>query len=400
MFAGAFALLLAGVWACVHPRGDAGEAVRIAHAVPIVDTHIDLPYRLYRKPEDISRRTPSGDFDYVRAREGGLDAAFMSIYVPARYQESGGARRLADELIDIVEGIAAQHPDKFALAASAEDVERNFRQGRFSLLLGMENGAGIEGDIGNLTHFYERGIRYITLAHSRNNLIADSSYDEQPRWHGLSPFGEEVVREMNRLGILIDVSHLTDDAARRVLEISRAPVIASHSSCRRFTPGWQRNLSDELIRGIARSGGVVQINFGSSFLDDGIRRRQESLRKALEAWRVERGLSRDDPEFREHAAAYRKAHHPGYADVADVADHIDHVVSLVGVDHVGFGSDFDGVGDSLPRGLEDVSRYPNLIRVLLERGYGEDEIRKIAGGNILRVMRRAAEVARDLQQSQ
>jgi len=184
------------------------QGSRLARDLLIVDTHIDLPYRLNRRMEDVTRRTEFGDFDYLRARAGGLNVAFMSIYMPAELQDTGGGRQLADELIDMVETLVDEHPDKFARILRSEEAPYRLRDVRVGLALGMENGAGLEGQLGNLSHFYERGIRYITLAHSKSNLISDSSYDEERRWNGLSPFGREVVAEMNRLGIMIDVSHI------------------------------------------------------------------------------------------------------------------------------------------------------------------------------------------------
>ncbi len=370
---------------------------RLAQEMLIVDTHVDLPYRLREKMADVSQRTEDGDFDYPRAREGGLDAPFMSIYVPASYQETGGAKDLADRLIDMVEGLAAEHPDQVAVARSPQEVRDHFAQGRIALPMGMENGAPIEEDLANLAHFYERGIRYITLTHSENNQICDSSYAEERRWQGLSPFGREVVAEMNRLGIMVDVSHISDQAFYQVMELSQAPVIASHSSCRRFTPGWERNMDDDMIRRLAAKGGVIHINFGSAFLLEAAEKQSTAFWQEFTGHLAANKLEMGSPEAEEFTRAYWREHEQIFADVSDVADHIDHVVELVGVDHVGFGSDFDGVGDSLPTGLKDVSHYPNLIRVLLARGYSEADIAKIAGGNLLRVWSEVEAVARRLQ---
>ncbi len=374
------------------------RADRIAQSILILDTHIDVPSRLVEEMEDISVRTAKGDFDHPRAKQGGLDAAFMSIYVPAEFQEDrkGGARPYADRLIDMVEGFETQWPDKFAVVRSVAEVESARSRGVIALPLGMENGAPIETSLENLKHFHDRGIRYITLTHSENNAICDSSYADERRWNGLSPFGREVVAEMNRLGIMIDVSHISDAAFHQVMEISRAPVIASHSSCRRFTEGWERNMDDDMIRLLAAKGGVIQINFGSAFIHP------EAHRQSMAYWNERRelmasqGLGDDAPELDEHRSRYWETHDRIYADISDVADHIDHVVALVGVDHVGFGSDFDGVGDSLPTGLKDVSGYPNLIRVLLERGYSEEDIRKIAAGNTLRVWSEVERIAAEM----
>ncbi len=373
------------------------RAIELARELIIVDTHIDVPYRLTEQMQDVSARTDGGDFDYPRAVEGGLNAAFMSIYVPASTQEQGGARALAEELITMVEGIAAAHPDKFAIARSPAEVRRHFAQGLLSLPLGMENGAPLEGDLANLAHFHRRGIRYITLTHSANNAICDSSYAEQRTWNGLSPFGREVVLEMNRLGVMVDVSHVSDEAFWQVMEVSRAPVIASHSSCRRFTPGFERNMSDEMIVKLAERGGVIQINFGSTFIEEQYNRESIARWFAVGKLLEEHGLTREDAEGRRLAEQYATDHPLQVATLSDVADHFDHVVQLVGVDHVGIGSDYDGVGDSLPTGLEDVSKYPNLIAELLRRGYTDRDIEKLAGGNLLRVWSEVDRVAEELQ---
>jgi membrane dipeptidase len=258
----------------------------------------------------------------------------------------------------------------------------------------MENGSPIEHDLANLEHFHDRGIRYITLTHSRDNHIADSSYSTERTHRGLSPFGREVVAEMNRLGIMIDIAHVSDAAFMQVLELSAVPVIASHSSCRHFTPGFERNVDDEMLRELAAKGGVIQINFGSSFISDEYRRALDEGELALERIYEEHQLPEDSPERRTRAEAYWAAHPLPEVRAARVADHIDHVVRLVGIEHVGFGSDFDGVGEHLPVDLRDASMYPNLIRILLERGYSEAEIEQIAAGNVLRVWQAVEDYAK------
>jgi membrane dipeptidase len=383
----------------LSPEDAKKKAEAIAQKVIITDGHIDVPYRLHKHlddkgqpKEDVGERTDKGDFDYPRARAGGLDAPFMSIYTPAsheKYPAKGkptwdGSRALADELIDLVEGIEKKHPDKFVIARSVAEVRKAKADGKIALPLGMENGSPIEGKLDNLAHFAKRGIRYITLAHSSDNHISDSSYDERHTNGGLTDFGKTVVKEMNKLGVMVDVSHLSDQAIEQAVEVSEVPVIASHSSCRHFTPGWERNISDALIKKVAAKGGVVMINFGSTFIDDELR---NAGTKRWEAWKEIEAVKGYADE--EKKAAAKKAFYDnnplGYSTVEKVADHIEHVIKLVGVDHVGFGSDFDGVGDTLPVGLKDVSYYPNLIRVLLERGYSEADLTKIAGENTLRV---------------
>ena len=362
------------------------EAQRIAQNSIIIDTHVDVPYRLQAKPTDLSQRIDDGDFDYLRAVDGGLNVPFMSIYTPAKHEAEGISKETADGLIDIVEEMVAAAPEKFAIATTVADVRRQFEAGLMSLPMGMENGSPIEGDMANLQHFFDRGIRYVTPAHSLSNHLSDSSYDDNRQWQGLSDFGKDAIREMNRLGIMVDVSHVSDDAFWQIMEISAAPVIASHSSARHFTPDFERNMSDEMIVALARNGGVIQINFGSTFIN------QESHDYGIARMAAGKQYLAEHPEvtesflYREFGEIYAKDHGPMiYASLDDVLDHFDHVVGLVGVDHVGFGSDFDGVGDSLPVGLKDVSAYPNLVEGLLRRGYSEDDVRKILGENLLRV---------------
>lgn len=376
------------------------EAKELAQKFILVDTHVDLPYRLKVKNFRLEREylgipvsTTEGDFDFERARKGGLDAPFMSIYIPSSYQEKPDkGRALTDSLINMIEGIVKAHPDKFALAGTPADIEANTKEGKISLPFGMENGAPVGDDINNLKYFFDRGIRYITLTHGKDNQICDSSYDSLNTWKGLSPFGEKVVAEMNRLGIMVDISHVSDSAFYDVLKVTKAPLIASHSSCRYFTPGFQRNMSDDMIKELGKNGGVIQINFGASFLDSTARVNHnllDSLTKTLEA----KGLTSKDSAAQPIIDQFAKNHNELFSDVERVADHIDHVVKLIGIDHVGIGSDYDGVGDSLPVGLKDVSDYPNLFYVLLKRGYAPDEIEKICSRNLFRVWKKVIDVS-------
>lgn len=367
------------------------KANELARQFIITDGHVDLPYRLRvqnfrleREYLGIPVETDKGDFDYVRAKAGGLDAPFMSIFIPAS-REDNGAKALADSLIDMVVGITEAHPDKFALANSPAEVEANFKKGIVSLPLGMENGSPIERKLENVQYWHDRGICYITLTHSKDNHICDSSYDTTGTWNGLSPFGEQVVREMNRVGIMVDISHVSDSTFWQVMEMTDVPCIASHSSCRKFTPGFERNMNDNMIRCLAENNGVMQINFGSTFLDGNISKQMDEKRAELTQLLEEKGLSYDDEEAKPVIDKFQKENEVLMADVKTVADHIDHVVSLVGVDHVGFGSDYDGVGDTLPTGLKDVAQYPNLIYELLKRGYTASDIEKICYKNVWRV---------------
>jgi membrane dipeptidase len=370
------------------------RANELAQKFIIVDGHIDVPYRLKNKWEDLSQKTTEGHFDYVRAKAGGLNAPFMSIYVPARFQKTGEAKQVADELIDMVYGVAEKWPDKFEIATNEGEMKREVEENKISLFMGMENGAPIEDNLENLQYFYDRGIRYITLAHSKNNLICDSSYDSTRQWNGLSEFGEKVVTEMNHLGIMIDISHVTDSTFYEVMALSTAPVIASHSSCRYFTPGWERNMNDDMIIALAENGGVMMMNFGSSFLKGEYYDQAEKVEAEIKKYLKDHHLNKDDEHAKIYEAKIMEENVLG--DVQDVVAHIDHVVNLVGVDYVGFGSDFDGVS-FLPRGLEDVSKYPNLIYELLKKGYSEEDIEKICSGNILRVMSDVQNIAEYFQ---
>ena len=360
---------IASVFSC-QPTSNKGEekltdselhqmADSLAHAFIIFDGHVDIPYRMWHDPEDISIRTEKGHFDYVRAKEGGLDAPMMSIYIPSE-REDNGAKMLADSLIDLVENLTIEHPDKFAIARNPAQIKEQFSEGLISLPMGMENGAPIEHDIENVKYFYDRGIRYITLTHAKANHISDSSYDSIRLWNGLSDFGVQVVAEMNKVGIMVDISHVSDSAFFDVLKITKTPVIASHSSCRHFTPGMERNMSDEMIKALADNGGVIHINFGSFFLD---------------------------PEFakEERDTTY-------YAKASQIADNIDRVVDLAGIDYVAFGSDFDGVGD-LPSDVKDVSQLPNVIYELLKRDYSSADIEKICYQNSFRVWQQVEDYA-------
>jgi membrane dipeptidase len=372
----------------------------LAQALIIADTHVDLPYRLKKIHFTLEREyigipleTSKGDFDFVRAKKGGLDAPFMSIYIPSTYQlKPDHGKILADSLINMIEGIVQMHPTKFALAKTPADIEQNSKEGKISLPMGMENGAPVGDSIENVKYFFDRGIRYITLTHGKDNQICDSSYDSTYTWNGLSQFGEKVVAEMNRVGIMVDISHVSDSTFFDVIKIAKAPVIASHSSCRYFTPGFTRNMSDDMIKVLGKNGGVIQINFGASFLDS-VARSNKVLRDSLTKILESKNITSASPEAQPIIEQFGKQHKELFSDVERVADHIDHVVKIAGIDHVGIGSDFDGVDDTLPLGLKDVSAYPNLIAVLLKRGYSAADIQKICFGNIARVWNNVIEVA-------
>ncbi len=368
------------------------KAQKLAQKFIIVDGHVDLPYRLkvtnFRLQKEylgIPYKTDTGDFDFVRAKEGGLDAPFMSIYIPSKLQVEGGAKELADSLINMVEYIAKHQSAYFQMAYSPKDVMRAKKHGKVALPMGMENGAPVEHDLSLIPYFKKRGISYITLTHAKDNKICDSSYDTTRTWNGLSAYGYKVLDEMIFSGIMIDISHVSDSTFYQTLRYVRVPVIASHSSCRKFTPGFERNMSDDMIRMIKANDGVIMVNFGSTFLDSEVGKHNDSLRTVLNQYLEEKGIKENTDEAAQLKLDFSKEHPTLFADVYKVADHIDHIVRLAGVNHVGFGSDYDGVGDSLPTGLKDVRDYPNLVKVLLERGYSSKDIKKMCSGNIFRV---------------
>ncbi len=365
----------------------------------IVDGHIDLPYRLkeagYLKKDkilDLTKET-DGDFDYIKSKRGGLDAPFMSIYIPAEFQKSGGAKKLADSLINLVVKITNSFPTKFALANNPSDIKDNFSKGLISLPMGIENGAAIEKKLENIDYFFERGIRYITLTHGKDNAICDSSYDSTKTWNGLSPFGRKVISKMNSVGMMIDISHVTDEAFYQVIEISRTPVIASHSSPRKFTPGFERNMSDDMIIKLAESNGLILINFGSSFVNELSNKKFDQIDRKVENWKIKNKIN-DIKEINKFKNRIIEEEKP-FATIEDVINAIDHVVKLVGIDHVGFGSDFDGLGNTLPYNLKNVSDYPNVILGLLKKNYSEEDIEKICYKNLFRTWNEILEFSGD-----
>jgi membrane dipeptidase len=372
------------------PVAHAAEATpaarKLAQDAIIVDTHIDAPTQLMKQWLDLGV-AQAREFDYPKARAGGLDVAFMSIYTSPGQDEDGSAWNIANRMIDAVDSLALRHPDKFAILRSPRDVDRLRRGHRILLPMGMENGAPIGDDLGKLKFFFDRGVRYITLAHSANNRIADSSYAREKKWNGLSPFGREVVVEMNRLGMMIDVSHLSDAAVTQSVDLSRAPVVATHSALRHFTPGFERNLSDELAKAIAAKGGVIQIPFGNAFVDPKSAAKTQAYFVAYAEYERERAAGKTHQTEDEFDAEWDKAHPPFKVQIEAVLDQIDYGVKLVGIDHIGIGSDFDGVSGALPEELKTVADFPNLIAGLQARGYRDADIRKILGGNLLRVWR-------------
>ncbi|HNT51631.1 MAG TPA: membrane dipeptidase, partial [Cyclobacteriaceae bacterium] len=306
-------------------------ANELAHKYIITDGHVDLPGALIDKKyfptaENIDTiiHTGKGNFDYERAVKGGLTAPFMSIYIPSSRQALPDmGKSLADSMINMVHAISQLLPDKFALANTPAQVEANFKQGKISLPMGMENGAPIGNDLANLQHFFDRGIRYITLTHSRDNQICDSSGDTTKTWNGLSPFGKDVVAEMNRLGIMVDISHVDDSTFYQAVKLSKAPVIASHSSCRAFAPTVRRNMTDDMIKKLGEHGGVMQINFYSAFLDSAVSNANTKSRAELKKLLAEKGLQASDTAAQALIAQFEKEHPWKTTPIETVADHID-----------------------------------------------------------------------------
>ena len=406
-------LLLLLQWSCA-PKKPADRmtdeqlkayAGELAQKYIIADGHIDLPSVLLEKKwvavsgsADTLLHTGKGEFDYERAVKGGLDAPFMSIYIPAANQKlADQGKNLADSLINMVISIADQSPDQFALANTPAQVEANTKAGKISLPMGMENGAPVGNDIRNVKYFFDRGIRYITLSHGRDNQICDSSTDTTHTWNGLSPFGREVVSEMNRVGIIVDISHVDDSTFYQVMELSKAPAIASHSACKHFAPTVKRDMTDEMIKKLGEKEGVVMINFYTAFLDSVVVNSNKRNKEKLTALLKEKNLKEEDSLAIPVIAQFKKEHPAATTDVEMVANHIDWVVKLAGINHVGIGSDYDGVDGAVPVGLEDVSTYPNLIYTLLKRGYTEEDVEKICYKNLWRVWNKTAEVAARLQ---
>lgn len=355
------------------------EVMKVHRSALLIDTHNDVTGRTV-DGYDIAAGLPAAHTDVRRLRTGGVGAVFFAVYVSGTYVKDNRSANRALQMIDTVRhDIVGRNAAEFELAVTADQIEAAHRKGKIAALMGIEGGHAIEDSLRLLRQFYVLGIRYMTLTHSNTNNWADSSGDAG-KHGGLTAFGKDVVREMNRLGMIVDISHVADRTFFDALETSTAPVFASHSSCRALS-NVPRNMTDEMIRALAKRGGVVQINFGCNFLSQPNADAMAALRPKIDALQA-RGADRDEIRktlASEYAAVPR-------ATLADVVAHIDHVVKIAGVDYVGIGSDFDGVSCT-PAGLDDVSKFPNLTRALLEKGYSAGDVRKIYGGNLLRVMR-------------
>lgn len=379
--------------------GDAAldRARKILRAAPLIDGHNDLPWAIREDSKaprdvvayDLRRRTP-GHTDLPRLVEGGVGGQFWSVYVPAEDKPQGYARTQLEQ-IDIARRTIGRYPERLALALSVDDIERGFARGRIASLLGIEGGHAIENSLGALRAYYDLGVRYMTLTHNVTLDWADAAGQDR-RHDGLTRFGEEVVREMNRLGMLVDLSHVADETMEDALRVSEAPVIFSHSSARALCDV-PRNVSDSVLKQLPRNGGLVMVTFVPGFVSEEVAiayaARAEAMKKHTE--RIA-----DAAQRRRAEREYRAANPLPKATLAQVADHIEHVRRVAGVDHVGIGSDFDGF-DVGPQGLEDVSKYPDLFAELLRRGWSETDLKKLAGGNLLRAFRGAEATARRLQ---
>ena len=376
----------------------AGEAriSQILRRTPLIDGHNDLPWALREKygndpyavdlATDLDATTELHT-DIPRLRAGGVGGQFWSVYVPATLTPTEAARETFEQ-IDTVKRIVAAHPDVFELATTAADVERIHRRGRIASLIGMEGGYSIDDSLGLLREFFDAGARYITLTHSKTTTWADSATDA-PKWGGLSPFGEQVVREMNRLGMMVDLSHVSEETMLDAMRVSEAPVIFSHSSARAVT-AHPRNVPDSVLRLMPEDGGVVMVTFVPGFVSEMVR--AWTAAQAAEEARL-KSLNPGNPQaVTEGLTGWRTAHPVPHATIADVVAHIQHVRDVAGIDHVGLGGDFDGV-QALPDGITGVDAYPRILAALMANGWTEADIRKLAGENVLRVMRAVEAVA-------
>ena len=370
------------------------EALRIHRSAILIDGHNDLPWHVREKGEssfdvvDLSKPQQDAHTDIPRLREGGVGAQFWVAWVPPETMRTGGATRMTLEQIDLIRRMIRRYPEAFEAAYTADDIVRARHHGKIASLIAVEGGHAIENSLGVLRTFYDLGVRYMTLTHTETVDWADSATDEA-RHGGLTAFGEDVVLEMNRLGMLVDISHVSFDTMRDVLTVTRAPIIASHSSAYAVAQH-PRNVPDDVLRLIAENDGIVMVNFYSGFVEPEAARMMENIFETIRGIREEHP---DKEEFEKAIKQWRKQNPIPRGTVHTVVDHIDHIVTVAGIDHVGLGSDYDGCS-VLPEQLDDVSCYPYITQELLNRGYSKEDIHKILGGNLLRVLREAEGVAR------
>ena len=393
----ACSLAAASVFSAQRPPADAEKtAERVLQQAIIIDTHADTPQMVLDEGYDLAQVNSPYMVSIPKMRQGHLVAEFFSIWVDVTWPKQDLIHRALD-LIDVVNEQVARHSDVLGMATTADEIVRLHLQGKFAILMGVEGGHIIEDDLHVLDIYSRLGVRYMTLTHTANTGWADSSGD-QPKWNGLTEFGKQVVAHMNRLGMMVDISHVSDKTFYDALAVSKAPVIASHSSCRALC-NVPRNMTDDMIRALAKNGGVMDINFYSGFLSqayaDAYKKVEKQLDAQLAAARARyAGQGKRLPYLEEvkiQQSVLKDLPAPSYTAIAD---HIDHAVQVGGVDHVGLGSDFDGI-DSAPIGMEDVSKLPDLVRELARRGYSEQDLKKILGGNLLRVMRQVERVSHE-----
>ena len=361
------------------------KAVSILERTISIDSHCDTPLRFQDSTFDLGKRNTRGCFDLPRMEEGRLSAEFFAIFVANGLEKEHPSQMALGYLQNVYKAVN-KYSSKIAIAYSVKDLLSIHKQGKKVICLGMENGLPLEDDFGNLDMFYNLGIRYITLTHSKNNSFCDSSTDTTETWSGLSQLGKKLVHEMNKKGIMVDASHISDKAFWDCIKYSKAPIIVSHSCCKVFS-SHPRNLTDDMIKALAKNGGVLQLNFYPAYLDDEYNQNIEKYSKSVSVPvdSIRKLYKNDQKTMREEISKFRKLFpYPQSVSVERLIDHIDHVVKLVGVDYVGIGSDFDGLS-VFPKGLEDVSKMPIITYHLLKRGYSEEDIKKIVGGNFLRV---------------
>ncbi|HEY5991813.1 MAG TPA: dipeptidase [Candidatus Udaeobacter sp.] len=372
-------------------RATAADPLLIHRRAVVVDMHADTTQRLVDEAVDLEKRLPDGHFDAVRAKEGGLDAQFFSIWVEPELFGGGGAGAMkrADVQIQAVHDLAEKHPETWELATTSADIRRISSSGKIAALMGMEGGYAIDEKIENVDRYYQMGVRYMSPAWSVSTSWAGSSGDEVGKTRGLNDFGKQVIREMNRLGMMIDVSHLSDKAFWDIVNTSTRTVIATHSGCRAIT-NVPRNLTDEMIVALAKTGGVVNVIFYPEHIEPGYAEKKKKVDAEIEPL-VRRASEEEKGDIAHKKLARDRVRREEYLKrlpsvyVAHIVDHMDHIVKLVGIDHVGIGSDFDGI-QAVPADLKSVADLPNLTAELLRRGYSEGDIDKILGGNMLRVM--------------
>ena len=374
------------------------RAKAVLRSVPLIDGHNDLPWRIREDkstPRDVEaydlRKRAPGMTDLARLKEGMLGAQFWSVYIPGEIRDSGYAR-VQLEQIDIARRVVAKYPDVLVWTLTADDIERAHKEGKIGSLLGMEGGHAIENSVGALRAYYGMGVRYMTLTHNVTFDWADAALDSA-KHGGLTPFGKEVVREMNRLGMLVDLSHVSPGTMSSALDVTESPVIFSHSGSRELVDH-RRNVPDSILARMPKNGGVVMVPFVTSFVSKKVY--EHDLDEARVDADLERRFPKDSASRGKEKRAWSAQHPKPPATVSDVADHIDHVRKIAGVDHVGIGSDFDGITETIV-GLEDVSKFPFLFAELAKRGWSDDDLRKLAGTNVLRVLRQSQVVAARLQ---